>query len=408
MTAAWTDTPVAPIGQGRRLPASDKQRTFAGIKVGPAGIFVVFDDGTLDGPYETKLDAFAAALTAEPETRSSTWRPVDLASYLDGSHQPPEATLLKRADGAGLAYPGRVHWISGEPEAMKSWLGVYACAQALHRGRRVVYIDLEDGAAGIAGRLLALGVDPRAVAQHLTYLSPDGPLRYADRDDLSGLVATAELLVIDACTEALALQGLSSKEDTDIATWLNLLPRWAAKLGPAVFVLDHVVKDSEARGRWATGSGHKLAGLDGAAYSLEAVQPGGIGMTGRSRLYVVKDRHGQVRPHSVSSTGGRYWLADLVVDSTGPFTEAVLHAPTTHPETFIPTAVMAKVAAALTKAGKALTKSEIEDRVGGRATVVRQAIAALDDLGHLDIKPGPHNSRLHTLIRPYPPEEETT
>jgi hypothetical protein len=291
---------------------------------------------------------------------------------------------------------------------MKSWLGLYACAQALHRGQKVVYIDLEDGAAGITGRLLALGVSAESLSLHLTYLSPDGPLHLTDRDALGELVTGAEILIIDACTEALALQGLSSKDDTDIATWLSLLPRWAAKLGPAVFVLDHVVKDSDNRGRWATGSGHKLAGLDGAAYTLEAVQAGGVGMTGRSRLYISKDRHGQVRPAAVLSAGGKQWLADFVVDSTGPFTEAVLHAPTAHPETFIPTAVMSRVSDALAKAGKALTKSEIEDRVGGRAAVVRQAIAALDDLGHLDIKAGPHNSRLHTLLRPYPDSEEPT
>jgi hypothetical protein len=48
-----------------------------------------------------------------------------------------------------------------------------------------------------------------------------------------------------------------------VASWLELLPRWAARLGAAVLVLDHVVKNVETRGRWATGSQHKLAGLDG-------------------------------------------------------------------------------------------------------------------------------------------------
>jgi len=336
----------------------------------------------------------------------STWCPVDLTGHLDGTHVPPLATLLQRTDGAGLTYPGRVHWLAGEPGSLKSWLALHGCAEVMAAGGSAVYVDLEDGPAGIVARLLALGVSGHDIGSRLTYLSPEGPLSYAARGQLKDLVAVASLVVIDAATEALSAQGLSSKDDVDIASWLALLPRWAAKLGPAVVVLDHVVKDAENRGRWASGSGHKLAGLDGCAYSIENVQPGGVGMTGRSRLYLSKDRHGQVEPHAVPSTGGRRWLADFVVDSTGPFTDAALHPPAMQPGLFLPTVLMAKVSEVLAAAAKPMTKSEIEDRVRGKAQVVRQAIAALDDADHIKVEPGPHNSRLHHLVRPYPPKED--
>lgn len=330
------------------------------------------------------------------------WAALDLSAYLDGSAPAVTPTLLMRRDSAALAYPGRVHWLSGEPEALKTWLALLACAQAIHDGQRTVYIDFEDSPGGVVSRLLAIGVPGDAIRDRFSYHQPDGPINDRERAALTGAVTGAAVLVIDACTEALAAQGLSSKDDTDIAEWLTALPRWAAKLGPAVLVLDHVVKDSDNRGRWASGSGHKLAGLDGVAYTLEAVQPGGVGMTGRSRLYVSKDRHGQVRPHSVPTVGGKHWLADLVVDSTGPFVDIALHPPAVHDGPFIPTVVMTKVSEALAAAGRPLTKSEIEDRVTGRAQIVRQAIAALDDAGHLEVKPGPHNSRLHHLLKPYP------
>ncbi len=227
------------------------------------------------------------------------------------------------------------------------------------------------------------------------------------REELTETVGGTAVLVVDACTEALAQQGLSSKDDVDISTWLELLPRWAARLGPAVLVLDHVVKDTESRGRWATGSAHKLAGLDGVAYSLEAVHRGGVGLLGRSRLWVEKDRHGQVRgPATVRSTGGKDWAGDLVVDSTGPFLEAYVEPPAAQVGPFRPTVLMQRISEALVGAGRPLSGREVEDRVAGKAATVRQALGALVDEGHVEVELGHHNSRQHRLVKPYPAPEE--
>lgn len=366
-----------------------------------------FADGR-EEPYDpvTEADDQPAGDAPAP----STWVPVDLTAYLDGTHTPPLATLLRRSDGPGVAYPGRVHWLAGEPGALKSWLALHACAVVMHAGGSVVYIDLEDGPVGIVHRLTMLGISQEMIGDRLIYVSPDGPLSHPARDQLAGPVTGADLVVIDAATEALSAQGLSSKDDTDIASWLALLPRWAAKLGPAVLVLDHVIKDTEGRGRWATGSQHKLAGLDGCAYTLENVHPGGVGLTGRSRLFLSKDRHGQVEPHAVPSTGGKRWLADFVVDSSGPFTEAVLHSPAARnpDEPFVPTAVMTKVSAALVKADKPLSGREVEDRVPGKAQTIRLALAALVDEGHVAVEIGARNARLHRLLKPYPTPEDPT
>ncbi len=337
----------------------------------------------------------------------STWQPVDLGPYLDGSYVPPVPSLLRRQDDRALMYAGRVHWLSGEPEAGKTWLMLLGCAQVLLDGGQVVYIDLEDGPGGMATRLLDLGVPAEVIRARFHYLSPASRLTYADRPALAPLMAGAQLLVIDACTESLAQQGLSSKDDTDIATWLDLLPRWAARLGPAVAVLDHVVKDSQSRGRWASGSQHKLAGLDGVAFTLETVHPAGRGLTGRSRLYVTKDRHGQVRgPATVLSTGGKHWAGDLVVDSSGDVLNVGLVAPLVQEGAFRPTVLMQRVSEALSNAGKPLSGRDIEDRVSGKAQAIRQALAALVDDGHIAVEPGPHNSKQHRLLRPYPDHQK--
>ena len=112
-----------------------------------------------------------------------TWVPVDLVPYLDGTHTPPTADLLRRSDGQGLVYPGRVHWLAGEPGSLKSWLALLACTQQIHAGHTVIYVDFEDGAAGIVGRLLALGVSADQIQTHFSYLSPEGTLGYRARHE---------------------------------------------------------------------------------------------------------------------------------------------------------------------------------------------------------------------------------
>lgn len=346
------------------------------------------------------------ALEMVPDVDHRGWLPLNLSPYLDGTHQPPPPALLQRRDGASLLYPGKVHSIAGEPEAMKSWLALLACSQQLIDRRRVLYFDLEDGPEGIVQRLLDMGLPVDLIRDHFGYVNPTGALRYSTRDgELGVYLPGTSLVVIDAVTEALSLEDLSSESDTDVAKWMAKVPKWIARQGPAVLVLDHVVKNSDSRGRWATGSGHKLAGIDGASFTLDVVTPGGRGMVGRSRLHVSKDRPGQVRPLSLPSTAGRHWIADLVVDSTGPWTDIGLELPAINTSSFIPTAVMTKVSKVLETAGKPLTKATLEGRVGGRATVVRQAIAELEDAGHLEVSKGPNNSRLHTLLKPYPTEE---
>jgi hypothetical protein len=406
MTAGEPWPEVAAPGSGLRLAGSDKQDA-APVR----GLDGLTDEehlqSLLDQAPGVDDDEPSPSATADPERpTSASWAPTDLGPYLDGTHEPCVPTLLRRTDGPHLLYPGRVHWLSGEPEALKSWLALLVCVQVLDHGGRVMFVDFEDGPAGIVGRLLALGVNPEVIVARFDYRSPQGALRHAERDALAGDVAATDLLVVDACTEALAAQGLSSKDDTDVASWLALLPRWAARLGPAVLVLDHVVKDAENRGRWATGSQHKLAGLDGVALTLESVQPGGVGMVGRSRLYVSKDRHGLVRPHAVPSSGGKAWLADFVVDSSGPFTEAVLHPPKKEEGPFRPTYLMAQVSAVLAKAAAPLASRQIEDRVTGKAGNIRQAVAALIDDGHVEVTSGRNNANLHCLLRPFPTPSE--
>ncbi len=200
----------------------------------------------------------------------------------------------------------------------------------------------------------------------------------------------------------MALHGLELKDNTDVARFGKLLPRWIADRGPAVVALDHVTKDREGRGRYAIGGVHKLNGVNGAAYVLENRRPFGIGLTGRSTLLVAKDRPGQLRRHALPSGEGLAWLADLVIESHDvTFAEANLTVPARGDGPFRPTVLMGRVAAALAGATDPLSKQDIEARVQGRAADIRTAVAALIDDGFVTVTTGSHNSKLHRLVKPY-------
>lgn len=225
----------------------------------------------------------------------SSWTPVDLKPILDGEHEPEEPVYLRRSDGVGLLYKGRLHAVSAEPEAGKGWLALTACKERLAAGEAVLYIDYEDTAVNIVARLRDLGVADEVILERFRYVRPDEPI-----DDWSGISVplAGNLVIIDGVTEALAVEGLDMANNQDVAAFYTRLPRPFAAVGSAVLLIDHVVKDREARGRYAIGAQHKLAGVD-VAYRLDVVRPFARGKQGVVKVTVTKDRPGYVRQHSV-------------------------------------------------------------------------------------------------------------
>lgn len=333
-----------------------------------------------------------------------SWRRVDLAPVLDGTYEPPTPSVGRRDDGVGLFYPGRIHSVAGEPEALKTWFILTVTATELAAGHTVLYLDFEDEPGGIVSRLLSLGTAPGVIRERFCYVRPDGPLGPVDQVDLAGLAGpTVTLAVVDGVTEAMGLFGLKPKDDADTAAFGRRLPRFLAAHGPAVVQLDHVVKDRESRGRWATGSQHKLAGLNGAAYVMEAITPFSPGHAGKSRVRVAKDRPGQVRRHALpGSNGAMAWLADFTLSSESDGSVfAGIAAPVERDGPWRPTALMKRVSDALSAAPEPLSVRGVLDRVPGRQDAVRRALAALVDEGNVITAPGPRNAQLHVLAKPF-------
>jgi hypothetical protein len=230
----------------------------------------------------------------------STWKPIELAGYYDGLFAEPIPTILKRTDGNGLLYQGKVHSIYGESESGKSWIAQIATAECLKSDKKVIYIDFESDANDIVNRLKVLGVSKAHLLQYFTYIRPDGP-REVDDPYWKAILEPdcATLVVIDGVTEALTMWGGQTKDNDEITRWMRIFPRTIAKAnGAAIVLIDHVTKSTETRGRFAIGGQSKLATIDGAAYLVEPIELLSPGRIGTLTMRVTKDRPGLVRKHS--------------------------------------------------------------------------------------------------------------
>ncbi|MEJ7763870.1 MAG: AAA family ATPase [Acidimicrobiales bacterium] len=225
----------------------------------------------------------------------SSWLPVDLGPAVRGEQAEATPGILSRSDGLGLFYAGKVHGVAGEPESGKSWLAQWGAAEVLKTGGKVAYFDFEDNEFGVVARLLALGCTAERILTGFVYVRPDEALSADNGHLLDEACAGAVLVILDGTTEAMALHGWKPKDDIDSALFQGRILRRMSASGAAVVVIDHVVKDREARGRFATGSQHKLAGVDGAQYLVDIRKRWAPGRSGVARITVTKDRPGQVR-----------------------------------------------------------------------------------------------------------------
>ncbi len=339
------------------------------------------------------------------DKEDDSWGLVDFTKILDGTLVQPEPVILTRDDGKALFYLGKIHALNAESESAKTWITLYASAQVIAQGHHVLFIDFEDDAPSIAGRLLALGVTPEQILEQFHYIRPDDPIDTHARLSALHVVDTYDvaLAVIDGVTEAMVSSGQSITDNDDVARFYAALARPLAYAGPAVVLIDHVVKDKETRGRYAIGGQHKLAGITGASYLVEAIDPFAPGRTGRSRITVTKDKGGQVRRFAIAARNvGEFRMAS---NAAGDDVTAVLAAPSLEgPNQFRPTGLMEAVSIQLERCaeqGQEPTKNTLLGIVNGNKKAKAEAIDVLVDEKHIGFKPGPNNSQRYFHITPY-------
>lgn len=278
----------------------------------------------LDKEHREKIAAEAAA---EAEAAASSWDPIDVSDILDeieaGTLTLPEPTIMPRADGLCLMYPGLVHSFHGESESGKSLLMQYAAAVELAERHDVLYLDYESDQRSVVQRVAQLGAPLDAIRRHFRYVRPSESLSTAaSRLHWARLLeAKYSLAILDGVTDALATFGYSSVDNDDVTAWQRDMPKAIADAtGAAVALIDHVSKDNTGRGRFAVGGSAKMNGLTGAAYIVEVEQPLGRGRRGALTVRIGKDRPGGVRGRLPAAekmrTDRTEVVATVVVDSS--------------------------------------------------------------------------------------------
>jgi len=324
-------------------------------------------------------------ITAEPAPQpdQSSWQPVDLGRILSGEHKPTAPDLLERADGQMLLYAGKINSLFGESGSGKTWVALLACAQAIWAGHGAVFVDLEDSPASVAERMMLLGVTRDELRTRFAYIRPSDPSAHGSTDELAHVETAiaavgATVVVIDSLGEAMSLDAVKPNEDDAVAYWHLRVARRLAALGPAIILLDHIVKNRDAPELFAIGSQRKRAAIDGHAMRVDVLEPFSRDKGGKLKLTSAKDRHGTFSRGQV--------VGEMTFHTSPNGLDVNLVAPVGRDENgavFRPTALMERISRWLEDHHGAWSQNEIERAVSGKGSAKRSALQVLTDEGYV-------------------------
>lgn len=342
--------------------------------------------------------AHAVLTGTEVEPSDDDWQPIDLAGLAAairaGTHQPIAPTVLAVEGSSPLFYPARINSLFGESGGGKTWVSLAAVAEVVSAGECALVIDYEDNAAGIAERLVLLGLSDEAIGR-VRYLNPSTSLGLGV-DALERLALSCALVVLDSTGEAMAAGGTNPNADEEVARWFVLVKHLCRLPGaPAVVVLDHVPKDKDAPSAYAIGSQRKRAAVTGAAYRVDTLKEPAKGRDGRLRLTVAKDRPGNRAKGTTAAlvemtagAGGTLAIRCHITDAQAAAESGVR---------FRPTVYMEKVSRWLEINPKA-SKRRIYDAIKGKRDVFEIALEVLVEEGFAAVEDGPRGSLLYSSV----------
>lgn len=317
-----------------------------------------------------------------------SWTPKDLTQLPD---KPPITPNLGQT---GIVYPGKRHVFSGPPESAKTLCAYCVGINTIRHGGLVILIDFEMGEYDCRDRLLELGATTTEISRGIRYLEPDQPATHQRIQNL--ITLQPQLVIIDAGAGVYDLEDLDDNKRRDVGKIARLYvhPFW--RKGIASILIDHVVKNTETRGKFAIGSERKLGGAD-VHLGFETVRAISRGTTGLYKIVTHKDRGGYLK---------RGRLADLELESD-PETNAIswtLKTPDTASDEeghFRPTHLMEKVSRHLELQHEPVTRTSIYETLGGTKDYVLKAVTALVAEGYATETDGPKRSKLVSRVGIY-------
>jgi hypothetical protein len=337
-------------------------------------------------------------------TEASTWTPINLQEAVSGDYTGPQPALLRRSDGKDLMYPGKLHSVAGPPGGGKSWIAQVLTAQVLVAGFNVLYVDFEDAAESVVGRLKILGVPDQTILDRFGYVSPSEPLPPHRPDLLGQWLDVVDLVVLDGVTDAMTLNRWNPIDNRDAAEFIQRLvgPLASGARHPAVLMVDHVTKSRDNRGGYAIGAQHKLAAVQ-VQFTVETTTPFDQDHDGTITLSVTKDRYGQIQ--RLASVGDDKKVAQFHFRHPIPGSEAMtvyIDPPAGRQRSggpdLDPTVLWKILHVIGTAAGDVIT-SQIKKLVTGRDATILQGIDHLQNLGLIEGFPS-GRSIVWKLVRP--------
>jgi hypothetical protein len=318
-----------------------------------------------------------------------TWQRINLgAPEFERPTEPPQT--------CGILYgQGKRHAFSGPPESLKTVVA-HICGlehtRAGHGGYAV--IDLEMGEHATRLLLDELGYTLEEIAA-VYYVAAEGPPDDADIQAIKDAGVT--LVTVDAAAGAYDVSGLDDNKRSDAEMFARawVKPLW--NLGIATVLLDHVVKNSDSRGRYAIGSERKLGGVD-VHLGLEAVKALHRGAEGIVKITTHKDRPGHLeRPHPaelhLSSDPDTHHITWVFAEPSARQTAS---------DEWKPTWYMEQVSRVLEKAlPETMNRGDVVTAIGRNRKFVLDAINALIAEHHVAEKKGAHGAKLLTSLQPF-------
>lgn len=327
------------------------------------------------------------------------WEFEEISAWIDGTAQRIVPRWLTREDGAAMLYTGRINMLIGESGSGKSWVALTACVEAFAADLAVIYVDLEDHPQSIVGRLRALGATTTQLRDRFAYTRPQIAAGVTALDYIDHAIVDrhAALVVIDSVGEAMALQSMKQNDDDEVARWYRHFARRWAELGPAIILVDHVPKSTDASRFAPIGSQRKKAASDGAMYRVDQVKSLAVGEHGVITLTVAKDRNGAFPNEHVAATCHYKSNHDGTVMT---YQIAVPEERNEQGEVVRPTVLMERLSKAL-EHGPALTYNQLMKATSGNTAGKRRAIDILITEGYVNTHAAPNNAIYHHSIKPY-------